>query len=99
VNNRTIIKKSTGSTEDFVGEGIKIPLPLLFKLTEECGELTQKVMKAVNPNSSGYGDLTGVAEEAGHVLFFIGLLDKALGGAIKKSSKERLKRTLLNPKQ
>ena len=79
-------------------KGISIPTPVLLKLGEECSELSQAILKCVNPGSASHQRLSEVLAEAGHVRLFLELVEAFSGDEIIKARNERIERHLSNPK-
>jgi hypothetical protein len=79
-------------------KGINIPTPVLLKLGEECAELSQAIFKCVNSGAGGYGRLEEVLSEAGHVKFFLDLVNTFSDGQVTKFRNLRVERHLESPK-
>ena len=71
---------------------------VMLKLGEECSELSQAILKAVNPGSGKYKDLGDVMAEAGHVMLFLNILNTLTDGKPTMYRNRRIKRHLDSPK-
>lgn len=71
---------------------------VLMKLGEECAELSQAILKSMNPASGAFGNHHEVEVEAGHVMLFLEIANSFSNGVIRSQRTKRVLRHLDEPK-